>query len=121
MHTLAAISGIGPFQRMDSIFLGIWLMGVFIKISIDLYLFGSCMQRVFHIKHGGFFIIGGAVAVGIISVLITKSVALQHLTLFASFVIPLILLLIDTIKCKNKTIRRMEETLEVQHENSALD
>ena len=105
MHTLAAISGIGPFQRMDSIFLGIWLMGVFIK--------------------------GGAVAVGIISVLITKSVALQHLffdvyllaplTLFASFVIPLILLLIDTIKCKNKTIRRMEETLEVQHENSALD
>ena len=58
-------------------------------------------------------------------------VALQHLffdvyllaplTLFASFVIPLILLLIDTIKCKNKTIRRMEETLEVQHENSALD
>jgi len=46
---------------------------------------------------------------------------LAPLTLFASFVIPLILLLIDTIKCKNKTIRRMEETLEVQHENSALD
>ena len=35
-------------------FLGIWLMGVFIKIAIDLYLFGSCMQRVFHIKRGGF-------------------------------------------------------------------
>lgn len=89
------------------------------------------MQRVFHIKRGGFFIIGGAIAVGLISVLITKSVArsicffdvylLAPLTLFASFVIPLILLLIDTIKCKNKTIRRMEETLEVQHENSALD
>ena len=79
IYTLAAISGIGPFQRMDSIFLGIWLMGVFIKIAIDLYLFGSCMQRVFHIKRGGFFIIGGAIAVGLISVLITKSVALQHL------------------------------------------
>ncbi len=131
MHTLAAVSGIGPFQRMDSVFLGIWLLGVFIKIAVDLYLFGSCMQRVFRIRRGGFFIIGGALAVGAVSVLITKSVALQHLffdiyllaplTLLASFVIPLVLLLIDTLKSKNKSIRLMEETLEVQNENRALD
>ena len=131
MHTLSSIAGIGPFQRMDSIFFGIWLMGVFIKIAIDLYLFSNCMQDVFHVKQGGYFIIGGAIAIGIFSIIITKSVALQHLffdvyllvplTLFASFIIPLIFLLIDTVKCKNKTIRNMEKTLEVQDESSTLD
>ena len=131
MHTLASMAGVGPLQRMDSIFLGVWLMGVFIKVAIDLYLFGSCMQRVFHIKRGGYFILGGAVAVGVFSVVITKSIALQHLffdiyllaplTLFAAFVIPVVLLFIDTIKGKNKSIHHMEETLEVQDEGKALD
>ncbi len=131
VYTLASMAGVGSLQRLDSILLVVWLMGALIKVSVDLYLFGMCMQRIFRIKWGGLFIILGAIIVGIVSIIITKSAVLQRLffhvylmaplTLFAAFIIPFVLLLIDTVKCKNRTIRRAATTLEVKHESYGVD
>lgn len=129
MHTLAAIAGIGPFQRMDSLFLWIWLMGTFLKIAIDLYLFTVCMKQVFGVKQGIYFTIGGAVFVGVAAVVIIGSVEIQRvffnvyllapLTLGAAIGIPLILLVADLIR--GRTQQKNQQKLEVRHESGALD
>ena len=85
-------------------------MGVFIKIAID-FIFVRQLCNVYFILNVVDFYHRGAMAVGIISVPFANQLRcsiyfdvhlLAPLTLFCIFVIPLILLLIDTIKCKNK-------------------
>ncbi len=117
VHTLAAVAGIGPFQRMDSVFLGIWTVGVFVKAALYLYLFGFCMRRVFSLPKQGFFFIGGAIFMGIFSGLIAKFAVLRRfcfgvsftvpLTLVAGVVIPLVLLLLCVMR--DRTAERLQK------------
>ena len=61
MHTAAALAQSGPFQRLDAIYIGIWMMGLFLILSLDLYLVSICVSRIFGKAAGRVSILVGAV------------------------------------------------------------
>ncbi len=112
LYTVTSMAQLGPFQRLDAVFLGGWLTGLFIKIAMDLYLVSLCVKRVLGEKAGRISILIGAVITGIITQISTNSRSLQTLffgpwlyfplTLTAAFLIPLFLWLADLRKDRKK-------------------
>lgn len=108
IYAATSIAEIGMFKRLDALFLGIWTTGLFAKMALFLYLISLCIQRIWGRKAGRWSIaVGGAVVV-IGSVVLSESRALSQIiydwrvllpiTLLVSLVIPIILLIIDSIK-----------------------
>lgn len=112
LYTVTAMAELGPFQRLDAVFLGVWLTGLFIKIAMDLYLVSLCVTRFLGEKAGRISILAGAAVTGIVAQLAMGSRELQALffgpwlffpiTLTAAFLIPLFLLLMDKIQSKRR-------------------
>lgn len=106
--SLASIAGIRPFQRMDAIFIGIWLSGLFLKIATDLYLAAQCCIKTFGRKSGKISILCGAALVATGAVLISSNRQWYQmlfslkltlpLTCLAAFLLPVALLIADLIK-----------------------
>lgn len=44
VHVLAAVTEIRSLQRLDAVFIGIWMMGLVIKLSCDLYACRVCIS-----------------------------------------------------------------------------
>ncbi len=109
-YLLAEVGGIGPFQRLDTVFIGVWISGLFLKIALDLYLISRCMIQMAGARTGKASIVGAAVAVGVAAVFVSNTRALYQLvfslkvilpfTFGAAFLVPLILLIVDITKGK---------------------
>lgn len=115
LYTVTAMAEVGPFQRLDAVFLGVWLTELFIKIAMDLYLVSLCVNRIFGEKAGRISIFAGAVITAVVAQLSTHSRALQSvifgpwlffpLTLTAAFLIPLVLWLTDRMKSRKRAVQ----------------
>lgn len=44
-YSAATLAELGTFQRMDSVFICIWLIGLFLKLAIDLYCIAHCVNQ----------------------------------------------------------------------------
>ncbi len=44
-YTAATLAELGTFQRMDSIFICIWLIGLFLKLAVDIYCIAHCINQ----------------------------------------------------------------------------
>lgn len=107
IYAAANAAQLGVFQRMDALYIGIWMMGIFLKISLFLYLFSLCMASLFGEKAARRSILPAAVAVIIISLLVTEfrdiSRVLFNLyflfgcSMLVTLIIPLLLLILDFI------------------------
>ena len=107
IYAATSIAEIGMFKRLDALFLGIWTTGLFAKMALFLYLISLCIQRIWGRKAGRWSIAVGGVVVVIGSVVLSESRALSQIiydwrvllpiTLLVSLVIPIILLIIDSI------------------------
>ncbi len=115
VYTAASIAKIGSLENLDVLYLGIWTMGIFIKLSLFLMLSGECTKKFLGEKIGkisvllfgavmvffGIFLNKNAVLSGIFG-----SLSLFTFLIFTAVFIPLILILIKKIKFKK--IRKRE-------------
>ncbi len=107
VYTAASIAKLSSLQHMDALYLGVWTMGVFVKISLFLMISAECTNKVFKIKNrsGSLFII--SLIVFILSMcfgkdyiykFISNNMFLLSITVLTAFIIPLILLIFKLIK-----------------------
>ena len=47
MYTMASLAQSGPFQRLDAVYVAVWMMGLFLTLALDLYLVSVCAGRLF--------------------------------------------------------------------------
>lgn len=46
VYTVTAVASLGVTRRLDGIFLGVWTAGMFVKISLFIYLISVCVKRI---------------------------------------------------------------------------
>lgn len=44
-YSAATLAELGTFQRMDSVFICIWLIGLFLKLAVDIYCIAHCINQ----------------------------------------------------------------------------
>lgn len=108
VYTAASIAELGILKRLDALYLGIWSTGLFVKISLFLFVFSLCVSRIFGERSGRISVFVGGVLVAIAGILVEKykqfSVYLYNVDFFLVFtiitavIIPLLLLCMDAIK-----------------------
>lgn len=111
VYTATSIAEWGVLERLDGIFLGVWTAGMFIKISLFIYLLSACIKRMFgDLASRVSIIICGVIVLcismaaanySVVSNIVFNSNILLILTVLTAFVIPLILLIIKKYR-KNK-------------------
>ena len=47
VYTVTAVASLGVTRRFDGIFMGVWLIGMFVKVSLFLWLFSVCVKKFF--------------------------------------------------------------------------
>lgn len=116
VYTMAALAQSGPFQRLDAIYTGVWMMGLFLTTALDLYLLSLCVSHLWGKKAGRAAILAGGVLLsvacntflssgdGVASVFRLETVLAA--TLLTGVVIPLVILL--AIKRKDKSMKGRE-------------
>ncbi|MCI9575234.1 MAG: GerAB/ArcD/ProY family transporter [Clostridiales bacterium] len=121
-YSLASVAGVGPFQRMDVIFIGVWISGIFLKIAMDLYLISRCFTQMFNQKVGKISIVCSAVVISAAAMLVVSMRWLYQLvfslklilplTGVAAFLVPGILLLTDLIKHRKGNLHGAEQAVQ---------
>lgn len=99
VYTAASVAEIGMLKRLDALYLGVWITGLFLKVSLFLFLFSLCIQKIWGKKAAKTTIFFGAIFIMILSILTTEIRALSRVvydlrvtlaaTLLTAFVIPL--------------------------------
>lgn len=112
VYVLASVGQLGVFERLDGLFLGAWAAGIFIKMSLFIYLVGVCMKRAFGdfvsrvsiLACGAFVFIFGTLVPLFVSYenIIFNETILLCLTLTTAVIIPLLLLIVRKIKFKKQ-------------------
>ena len=74
-YAAASMAQAGPFQRVNSAFIGIWVIGLFVKLAIDVYLSAMCVSQMCKNSRIAWrvSIVSGGVAVAVASALISMS------------------------------------------------
>lgn len=116
VYTAASIAKIGSLEHLDALYLGIWTMGIFIKLSLFFMLSGECVKKVAGEKLGKFFVlIFGFIMIffGIflnknaISSGIFSSPSLLISMLFVGAFIPLALIILKRLKIKKLDMEKL--------------
>lgn len=47
LYSAATMAKLGTFQRMDTIFIGLWVVGIFLKLSLGIHLLSRCGEALF--------------------------------------------------------------------------
>lgn len=108
VYSLTAVASLGVTKRLDGLFLGVWTAGMFVKISLFMYLLSACVKRIFGevISRWSILISGVLVLVvsmgisateGLFDLIFNKDIFLI-LTLVTAVVIPLFLACVNKIK-----------------------
>ncbi len=108
VYTLTAVASLGVTERLDGLFLGVWTAGMFVKISLYIYLLSACVKRIFGevISRWSILICGVLVLVTAMGITATDGLfdmmfnnrLLLILTLITSVVIPLFIAVANKIK-----------------------
>lgn len=112
VYTASQVASAGVLENLDAIFTGVWVSGLFIKVSFDLYLIFRCVAQAVHKTAGKYAVIAAAAFIGVFSILISDSHRLQTVfygpyllfpaTALAGFLIPLLILLVQGIQKRRK-------------------
>lgn len=110
VYSITALASLGVTKRLDGIFLGVWTAGMFVKISLFMYLLSACVKRIFgdtisrwSILICGMLVFGVSIGIsakdGLFEIVFSNNIML-FLTVFTGVVIPIVLSLINKIKIK---------------------
>ena len=111
VYTLTAVASLGVTRRLDGIFMGVWLVGMFVRISLLLRLFSMCTEKFYGEKKAKISIILCGGTVFVVSALLSHNNTLSQnlfhpycllvLTLLTAVVLPLtVIFLIKQNKAK---------------------
>lgn len=110
IYTATCVAEIGILKKLDALYLGVWLAGLFVKMSLFIYLISACIKRVFGEKANKISIFMSGIIIAILSFFTSRSIELisvvynfrviMILTLITTIIIPLILLVMNSIKCR---------------------
>lgn len=116
VYTMAALAQSGPFQRLDAIYTGVWVMGLFLTTALDLYLISLCISFLWGKIAGRVAILAGAVllVVGCNTFLASGEVVaavfgiqtILPATMITGVLLPIIILL--AVRHKDKTTQKKE-------------
>ena len=108
IYSAASTAELGIFKRVDILFLAVWTTGLFIKISLSLYVFSLCIKRALGEKAARISILAGAFLVFLGTLwTVNQKNSLYNIyqfdimfwfTVTASVGIPVLLLIVDLIK-----------------------
>lgn len=100
IYTAASVAEIGPFRRLDAFYIGIFTTGIFISISLFLFLIYLTVRSLTSKKTGKFSILVGACAIFILSVVVpgNKNLAgvifdmniMIFVTIIPAFIVPVL-------------------------------
>ncbi len=108
LYTAASVAEIGIFQRLDSVFLGVWTAGIFIKTSLFIYLVSICIKKVWGETASKISIAVTGVAVLICAFGVTSSVEIMsilfnnYILMVFTFVTAILIPIVLLIKKRNK-------------------
>ena len=108
VYTAASLADVGVLERLDVVFITIWVAGPFIQMSTDTYLFMTCLRKVANKKTSRIALPVASLLVAALAVAVTYSLPLQKvfygvpllftITITAAVGIPLVLLIVDLIR-----------------------
>lgn len=110
VYSITALASLGVTERLDGLFLGVWTAGMFVKVSLFMYLLSACVKRIFgetisrwSILICGVLVLGASMGIsakeGLFQMIFNNNLMLI-LTLITGVVIPLMLSIINKIKVK---------------------
>lgn len=110
VYSITALASLGVTERLDGLFLGVWTAGIFVKISLFMYLLSACVKRIFgdtisrwSILICGALVLGISLAIstkdGLFGTIFNNNIMLI-LTLLTGVAIPLVLSVINKFKIK---------------------
>ncbi len=112
VYTATSIAQIGILKRLDAFYFGIWTSGIFIKLSLYMFLTSVCITKIFGEKFHKIGIIASGVIISVMSILVAKSRSISNimydsnilfvLTMTTSFILPLIFLILSKMKGKSR-------------------
>ena len=112
VYTMSELAEAGPFSRLDAVFIGVWITGLFIKLSLDAYLIRLCFSKTSKPKGVSIGTFVSILAIGVLSYFIITSELVQSfffglnfllpLTLFTACLIPLVVLIVSSMKKRRK-------------------
>ena len=112
VYALASITEVRSMQRLDAVFIGVWMMGLIIKLACDLYACRVCFSSLLGKRWPKARVSFTAVAVLALALTTAAFRPLQQLllntwflffcTLFTGFLIPLAVLLADKIRNRRR-------------------
>lgn len=116
VYSVTAIASLGVTERLDGLFLGVWTAGMFVKISLFIYLLSACVKRIFGevISRWSILICGIIVLISAMTISATEGMfdllfnnyILFYFTMLTAVVIPLLLVIINKIKGIDKKANR---------------
>lgn len=108
VYTVTAVASVGVVERLDGLFLGVWTAGMFIKVSLFIYLLSACVKRIFGETISRWSILICGVIVLLVSMGISATKGMFNLvfsnsiflcfTLLTAIVIPLFIAIMNKIK-----------------------
>lgn len=112
VYALASVTEVRSLQRLEAVFIGVWMMGLIIKLACDIYACRLCISSMAKkSRHNRVAAVVGAVIL-ILSLFVASSDALQHwlldtwllffCTIFTGFFLPLLVLLGDMAKNRRR-------------------
>lgn len=109
IYTATSVAKISKFENLDSLYLGLWTAGIFLKLSLFLNLSSECLKKSFCQKNNKIIVS----LLGIILIIINMFTKISNIifglfntnflllmTILTSFAVPLILLIIKKITGK---------------------
>lgn len=117
VYILASITEVRSLQRLDSIFIGVWMMGLIIKLACDFYACRLCLSSLgFQSGGGKKFGWAPAAAAALVTLALTVLTVGSHplqkllyqtdflliITLAMGMAVPLLLLLIDAVRFRKR-------------------
>lgn len=112
VYTAASLADAGVLERLDVVFITIWVAGLFVQMSTDAYLFMACLCKATNKIVSRAVLPVVSLVIAALSVTVTHSMPLQKvfygvpllftLTITASVGIPLLLLVVDLIRKKRR-------------------
>lgn len=118
VYTAGSIAKIGSLEHLDALYLGIWTMGIFIKLSLFFMLSGECVKKFAGEKLGRFFVLvfgfimiffGIFLNKNAISSGIFSSPFLLGSMLLVGVVVPLALIILKKLKTEKLNIEGKEK------------
>lgn len=110
VYSITALASLGVTERLDGLFLGVWTAGMFVKVSLFMYLLSACVKRIFgetisrwSILICGVLVLSASIGIsakeGLFQMIFNNNLMLT-LTLITGVAIPLILSIINKLKVK---------------------